>query len=671
MTHELPVLRELVILAGCSLAVILLFHRLRLPAVVGFLVTGVLIGPGGLSLVREPRTIETLAQIGVVLLLFTVGLEFSLADLIRLGRRAAVAGALQVAGTMAAIAGLLALFHVPWGQGLFLGALVSLSSTAVVLKLLTDRTELQAPHGRLAAGVLLFQDLAVVPLALAVPFLASWKGGGEAPPFDAGDLLRFVATIAAVALGFLAARRWVPWLLQRASRARQREAFLAGVVVVVLGSAYLTHVAGLSLALGAFLAGLVLAESELRSQVIADILPFRDSFSSVFFISMGMLLLPREALAQPGLVTGATLGMVSFKAALGVLACRIAGYPWRVAVAAGLCLSQVGEFSFVLAGSGAASGLMPEPWGQAFYAGAVFSLILTPWLVAGAPQWALRAEMALRRAHPRPALPVSDPEGAQASPLLSDHVVVAGFGLNGRNVARVLRAVRISHLVLDLTTDGAAAASAEGSPALVGDATQPGILRHAGVARARVLVLALSDPIATRHACRLARQMNPHVFVVVRTRYVAQIDELYQAGANLVIPEEFETSIEIFIAVLREFHVPNNIVQAQVELLRRERYSLLRGRKLPGSVVEQLDAILTEGTTETLLLLQHSPAVGTTLAEVGLRDEPSCSVVAVVRGGTAISQPQEDFRLRVGDTIVITGTHAGIDAVMERLAPRA
>jgi len=248
-------------------------------------------------------------------------------------------------------------------------------------------------------------------------------------------------------------------------------------------------------------------------------------------------------------------------------------------------------------------------------------------------------------------------------------VIIAGFGLNGRNLARVLRAVRLPHIVLDLAPENLALCAAEGSRSLLGDATRPEVLRQAGVRRARVLVLALSDPVATKHASRIASSMNSRLFIVVRTRYVAEIDDLYAAGANLVIPEEFETSIEIFTAVLREFHVPHNIVQAQIELLRQENYSLLRGRRLPGSVVEQLDSILLRGTTETVLLLQHSPAVGRTLEEAGLIGDAGCTVVAVVRGGSAVTTFDADFRLRVGDTLVLTGPHAEIDAMLDRLRP--
>jgi CPA2 family monovalent cation:H+ antiporter-2 len=669
--HELPVLRELALLAGVSLAVILLFRRIKLPPVVGFLFTGVLLGPGGFGLIRDPETISTLAEIGVVLLLFTVGLEFSLGDLKKLGARAALAGALQVGLTAAVVAVLLLVAGVHPARAIFFGILLAPSSTALVFRLLTDRGELASPHGKLLTAVLLVQDLAVVAMAMLLPVLGEWAGGaGRSGPPVAADALRAGMTIVLAVLAFLMARRIVPWLIDRASRGRSSETFLAAVILIVLGSAVASQAAGLSLALGAFLAGLVLAESELRSQVIADILPFRDTFSSVFFISIGMLLVPRTVIDQPLWVLAATIGMVAWKFVAAALAGRLSGAPWRTAVAAGLGLAHVGEFSFVLAQSGAPAGLLPAPWGQYFLAGAVFSIMVTPWLVGHAPDWALRFELLVRSWRPEKSVPGQEVEASPQSTLLSDHVVIAGFGLNGQNVARVLRATRIAHVVLDMAPEAIARCALEGSPAIIGNATQTEILRRAGVARARVMVVALSDPFASRHATQLARAANPHVFILVRTRAVSEIDGLYQAGASLVIPEEFETSIEIFTSVLREYHVPNNIVDAQVMLLRQERYSLLRGQKLPRSVIEQLDAVLTRGTTEAVVLLHHSPAIGKTLWETGLLDHEGVTLIAIVRGGHAMVDFDPQLELRVGDTLVVTGNHSAIDGVMQKLEPQ-
>ncbi len=667
MSETLPVLRELVLLATLSLAVSLVFGRLRLPAVMGFILTGALIGPGGFGLIEDPRTIHALAEIGVVLLLFTVGLEFSLADLRALGLRTALAGTLQILFTALLIAPWLTLAGLHPAQAAFFGFAAAISSTTLLLKVTADRGELHAPHGRLLMGVSLVQDLSLVPLTLLTPALAGWaqgrltlSGGGE-------WVLHALFGTAAAALVLYAAWRWLPWLLGQASHTRSREVFLASIALVVLGSAYLSDVAGLSLALGAFLAGLMLAGSEVSSQVAADLLPFRDTLSSVFFLSIGMLFSPAALAGHVGLAVAVTLGVITLKFVAALLGARLAGIGAPVALAAAFGLAHVGEFAFVLVQTGGA--LLPGDWGQVFVASALFSLLLGPFLAGSASRWAATF-------YSRPGTTRSRAEAERSlapTPAESEwrnHVVIAGFGLNGRNLARVLRAVRIPHVVVDQAPDKVAACGAQGSPALLGNAAQPEILEGTGIGRARALVLALSDPVATRHATRLARQLHPGLFIVVRTRYVHEVDHFYDVGANVVIPEEFETSIEIFTVVLRQFHVPANIVDAQVKLLRRERYSVLRGQKLPGSVVEQLDEILAQGTTETARVLQQSPAVGRTLSELGLDPGgPGCRVVAVVRGGRATTAIDADFKLQAGDTLVLLGAHREIDEALERLAP--
>ena len=683
MPHEFTIRRELALLAGLSLAVNLVLRRLRVPPVIGFLLTGILIGPAALGLVHEPETVSALAEIGVVLLLFAIGLEFSVADLRKLGRRVFVAGALQVIGTAAGATVILLLLGATPARAVFFGLLVAPSSTALVFRLLTDRGELQAPHGRLLTGMLLFQDLAVVPMVLLVPALAAWGNpsvsgaglgiGGSAGAEMAGGalevVLRGLITAALVGVAFLAARRAVPWLVERSARTKSRETFLSAVLLVVVGSAWLSQAAGLSLALGAFLAGLVLAESAHRSQIHADILPFRDTFLSLFFISIGMLLSPRTVLEHPLEVAAVTAGMVAWKLVAAALAGRYSGHPWRVAFAAALGVAHLGEFSFVLSQAATPVGLLPAPFDQFFLAGAVFSMMLTPWFVSSAPRWSLAVEMRLRSLREVSHLPGSPHAETPQSQLLRDHVVIAGFGLNGRNLARVMRAVHIAHVVVDMDSEAIAAAAADGSGGIVGNVTQPEIQKQVGITRARVLVLALSDPFASRHAARVARQLAPHVFTLVRTRSIEEIDALYEAGANLVIPEEFETSIEIFTAVLREYHVPTNVVDAQVMLLRQERYSLLRGRRLPQNVIEQLDAILTQGTTEAVVVLHHSPVVGQVLWETGLLDEEHVKLIAIVRGGNVFKDIDPQLEIRIGDTLVITGDHGSIDRVMEKLVP--
>lgn len=684
MGHGAGFLRDALLLAGVSLVVLAFFQRLRLPAAAGFIVSGILIGPAGFGLIAGPGELETVAELGVTLLLFTVGLEFSLADLRRLGKAALVGGGLQAIGTAILVAGVLAAFGVHPARALFFGILAALSSTALVFKLLAERGDLSAPHGRWSAAVLLFQDLMVIPFAIALPYLAKWHGGGIASHSgESGSPLVLLLLVVA----FVVAWRAVPWMVRQAARSDSREAFLFGIILVALGSAYLTGLAGLSPALGAFVAGLALARSELRDQIAADVLPLRDAFSSVFFISVGMMVERSVVLSAPLQVLGGGVGLMLVKAIAAILALRVAGATWRVSIAAGITLAQVGEFAFVLAKSQGAEDLL-GPYGRPlFIAAAVVSLLLTPLLVAWAPGWALALDVLLERKRPiRSTVPdgaeaIGGDPGAPHSRLLSAHVVIAGYGLNGRNLARVLRAVHVPHLVVDLVPENTLIADREGSPWLIGDVTQGFILKHAGILRARVLVLALSDPTATRHACRMARSLAPDLFIIVRTRYVGEIDELFRLGANQVIPEEFETSIEIFTATLRHLHVPMNVIDAQVRLLREERYSLLRGMKLPSSVIEQLETLLQEGTCDTFVVLQHSPAVGRPLWDLGLLDlhaDPAAArrgaagarLIALVRAGSVIPAPAPDLVVHVGDMLVLAGTHAQMDRTFHQLHPR-
>ena len=669
MNDPLPILRELVLLAGLSLGVSLLFGRLRLPAVMGFIVAGAIIGPGGLRLIEDPQTIHTLGEIGVVLLLFTVGLEFSLADLRALGARVAFAGLLQILLTALLLAPLLVLFGLHPAQAVFFGFAAAISSTTLLLKITADRGELLAPHGRLLMGVSLVQDLSLVPLTLMIPLLAGWARGGLTLGVRAEGILHALFGTVAAGLVIYAAWRWMPWLLGQASRTRSREVFLAGIALVVLGSAYLSHQAGLSLALGAFLAGLMLAGSDVSSQVAADLLPFRDTLSSVFFLSIGMLFEPAALAHNPWRVIGVTVMVIALKFVAALGGARLSGISAPIALAAAFGLAHVGEFAFVLVRSGTSAGLLGGEWGQVFVASALISLLIGPLFAGAASRWATAFYSRPGQRTTRAQVEHSLAAGA-ATASLRKHVIIAGFGLNGSNLAQVLRTVHIPHLVVDQAPEKVAAAGAQGSPSLLGNAAQPEILERAGITTARALVVALSDPVPTRHATRLARQLHPGVYIVVRTRSVREVDSFYDVGADIVIPEEFETSIEIFSTVLRQFHIPANIIQAQITLLRRERYSVLRGHKLSGEIIEQLDEILAQGTTETARILQQSPAVGRSLAELALDPAGSgCRVVAVVRDGEAMTTFDATLRVAIGDTLVLTGAHREIDAALERLAP--
>ncbi|HXG52091.1 MAG TPA: cation:proton antiporter [candidate division Zixibacteria bacterium] len=659
---DLDVFKELLIVLAATLAIVFVFHKLRLSSIVGFLLTGVIIGPHALGLIKSVAQVELLAEIGVVLLLFTIGVEFSLETIFLSARRLLWAGTLQVLLTVAAVAAVARLFGAPLEVGIFYGFLVSLSSTAIVLRIYNERGETHSIQGRLAAGILLLQDLCIIPMALLVPVLGRAAGGSLAEVGRASAV-----AVAALAVMVLAARRLLPFLLHQVARLRNREIFVLFVVFVCLGTAWLASASGLSLALGALVAGLVISESELSHQVVADVLPLRDCFSGIFFISVGMLLnlgfLTREL--APALVE--LLLLVAIKTVVVFVVFWRLYRSVRLGIVLGLSLAQVGEFSFILAKAGMAYSLLTPESEQIFLAASILSMMATPFLIQSVHGLAFGLEQALGRAARRPRV---EGEAAGDRPE-QGHVIVVGYGLNGQNLARVLKEVGIPYTVLEMNPDLVRSARAAGEPIVFGDGTRPEILREVGIERARVVVVAISDPAATARVVSQARRLRPDVYLIVRTRYVAEIEHLYQLGADQVIPEEFETSVEIFARVLQEYHVPRNVISLQVDLIRKEHYGTLRGLRLQGRRLDELSDFLAGTTTDIVSILEGSPAAGRSLGELDLRKRTGALVIAVVRDGKPCEGVGPDFVLAVGDRLVLSGPHQALDDAVRALNPPA
>jgi CPA2 family monovalent cation:H+ antiporter-2 len=654
---SLDVLQQLVLLLAASVVIIFVSHKIKLPPVVGFLLTGILIGPGGFSLVKDTRTVDVLAEIGVVMLLFMIGLEFTLDRLKRIQRYFWVGGGLQVVLTTSAAVFVLVLLRVPVKEAVFYGFLVSLSSTAVVLKILADRNETDTPQGRISLGILIFQDMAIVPMIALVPVLASVRA---ASPM--AIVTRFLLSAGAIAAVFAIARFLMPRILHLVVRTRIREIFLIACLFICLGMALLTSSLGLSLALGAFLAGVVISESDYSHQVVSDILPFRDVFNSLFFISIGMLLHTGDVWHSRVVVSGLVLSILLLKAVIVFLTIRILGYDSRVAVLTGLALAQVGEFSFVLAGVGRANGLMPENVFQVFLASSILTILATPFLIQVSPVLATRKE--------KPSAGTSrSPEGeGEAGRVLKDHVIVAGYGLNGRNLAHVLKEAGVGYIIVELNPESVRAAAERGDPFIFGDASSRTILREAGVERARAVVFAISDPATTRRGVRAVREIRGEIFIVVRTRYASEIDELYRLGADEVIPEEFETSVEIFTRVLERFHIPRNIIDAQVKVIRNECYGILRGTcEAFKPTTERVSDLLSAGTADSYYITKGSWPIGKTLGAVDLRNKTGATVIAVVRGEESFTSPGAEFTIEAGDTLVLVASHRDMNTAFQFL----
>ncbi len=564
---EIGWLRDLVILFGIAAAVVLLCHRLRIPGIVGFLLAGVAAGPAGLGVIHEQRSVEVLAEIGVVLLLFSIGIEFSLENLLRIRTALLLGGGLQVVLTTV-IVGAIAVFEldVSVSEGTLLGMLIALSSTAIVLKLLSQRAEVESPHGRIALGILIFQDLCVVPMMLLVPFLA----GGTAS--SVAILATFGKAAAMVALSLVLGKYVVPWFLERVVRTRSRELFLLVVLLVCLGTAWASAAAGLSLALGAFIAGLVVSQSEYSHQALGEIIPLRDVFSSVFLMSIGMLL-ERSVLGDAWSLGIVVLIVIGVKAHIVLFVTLLLRYPFRTGLIAGLGLAQIGEFSFVLARKGLQEQVLAPPRYQLFLAASIVTMLLAPVLLKLAPALAEKLYPFLPRR-----LRASFWGLVGAPPAeLRDHVVIVGYGLNGKNLARVLGKVGVRYLVIEMNPETVARERRLGTAIVYGDASSRDILELAQVRAARVLVVVVSDPSAIRRIVWTARQLHPGLHIIVRTRFLGEVQPLLDLGANEVVPEEFETSLEIFSRTLRHLLVPRDTVERFVLEARADAYGVLRG----------------------------------------------------------------------------------------------
>ena len=657
------VLANLLVIFTASIAVVFVFHQFRLPSIAGFLVAGALIGPYGLNLISDIETVRALAEIGIVLLLFTIGIEFSLVHLVSMRRLMFLAAPIQVGGVLciawlgAMLAGL------SWQQGIFWGFLFSLSSTAIVLKTLAERGDSDSIHGRATIGILVFQDLAVVPMMLLTPIL-----GGQSDGSALAILLTLGESVLVVALVIAASWYLVPKVLGHIVRSRSRELFLLTIIVSCLGIAWLSSLGGLSLALGAFIAGLVISESEYSHQAMAEVLPFRDSFNSLFFVSIGILMDWRVLFSHPLPVAGLLAAVLLVKFVAGAGAVLLAEVPLRSAIMVGIALAQVGEFSFLLAQQGQESGFLRGDPYQIFLAVSVLSMIVTPFLMQWSPHLARRAEAWQRLRHwlpSRTTAHVLRTEGKQIR--MKDHVIIVGYGLNGRNLARVLGETEIPYLALDLDGDIVSREAKHGVPVYYGDGTNPNVLRHMKVEDAKVLVVAISDPFITRRAVQVAKGLNPKLHVVVRTRYLRELEELHQLGADDVVPEEFETSIEIFSLVLQTYKLPQSFVMQMVTQVRHEGYALLRRSELPELEHHLRGGTLADAAVETCRIDDDSPVQGKTLAEIALPSRTGASVIAWTHAGVTQANPSENTRLMAGDIVVLLGSRVQIRQAMELL----
>jgi CPA2 family monovalent cation:H+ antiporter-2 len=657
--HQPQILNELLVVYAVAGVVVYTFHRLRAPSLIGLLLGGVIVGPYGLGLISNVEAVEVLAEIGVVILLFTIGLELSLSKVFSLAPTMLSVGLPQVLGSI----GLTALLTYPYledsRQAIFAGMLVMMSSTAVVMKLISDRGEIDSPYGRVGVAVLLLQDLLVAVCMISLPLLSKVADGHANPVIDLTKGLLVVAFV------LLAIRIAFPRIMFQMLATRNRELFLISIIVACVGSAGMTAWAGLSLALGAFLAGLGLSDSEYAHQTLAEVLPFRDTLSSLFFISVGMLLDIQFVAAHAGFIVLVVLSVLVIKFLVVALPLWLARHPMRTVILGGFSLAQVGEFSFILASRGLSEfGLLSKEDYQLFLAAAVITMAITPLLIAIGPSIADRWFVGGTgtKLPPEHFDPIADD-------CRRGHVIIAGFGLNGRNVARVMKDLSLPYVVVEMNPLTVRHERAQGESIVLGDCSRPALLEHVQVKDARALVVVISDPAVSRRTVRIARQINKALHIIVRTRYVSEVNELRQLGANEIIPEEFETSVEIFARVLQRFLIPRNEILDIIDRVRSDHYDVLRrGQETLGRIELPIE-ILSDVQTATCRVRENSPVIGKTLADLQFRQTTGASVIAIRRLGQIDANPHADYVLGERDILIMVGSGSQLDRAVRTIDP--
>ncbi|MDH4129003.1 MAG: cation:proton antiporter, partial [Spirochaetota bacterium] len=543
---ETPLLKDIIIIFGLSVLILFVFHRIRLPAIVGFLFTGILVGPYGLGLIQAIKDVESLAEVGVVLLLFIVGIEFSLKKLIQIKRSILIGGSTQVLLTIL----LTSFFAIQLGINIkiaiFIGFLLSLSSTAIVLKYIQDKREIDTPHGRTTLAILIFQDIIFVPMMLIIPILS-----GTDENIFKSLLLLLAKGISIIFLMYVCIKWLIPKVLHYIILTRSRELFIFSVLSICFAMSWFTHILGLSFALGGFLAGLIISETEYGHHAISNVLSFRDILTSLFFISVGMLFDINFLLNEPLIIISLTASIVIIKSIVSIIASATIGYPLRTNVLVGLSISQIGEFSFVLIASGVQHKLIS-------HGGNIYNYILSiTILTMTITPFIMKLSLPLSKAVLRLGLPkkllhgwyTTKHEELKAESL-RDHLVIIGFAVNGKNLAKAAKLAKIPYVIIEMNPETVKKERAKGEPIYFGDASYELILEQVNCEMAKVVVVAISDFEATERIITTIRKLYPDIYIIARTHFFQDMLALYKLGADDVIPQEYETSVEIFARVM-------------------------------------------------------------------------------------------------------------------------
>ena len=679
MVTQTDLLMAVVIVLACAVGVLFISKKIHIPFIIGYFITGIIVGPFGLHLITEEQ-VSVLAELGIILLMFTIGLEISLKNLLSMKKVVLIGGGLQVVVTTALIWLALQLAGLPSNTSLFLGMMVSASSTAIVLNIYQTKGQMSTKNGKIALGILIFQDLAVIPMMMLAPILA-----GPADTDLLGTVLNFLIGMGMLGAILLAAIYLVPKFLQRVALTRSSELFIISIVTICLGIAWLMSLNGVSLTLGAFLAGVAISESDYSHEVIGQIMPIRDLLTSFFFVSIGMLLNLSFLAHHLFFLLILAAALIAVKIVVSFVSIKAIGIATSVAFLSAFGLSQIGEFSFILGATGYSSGILSDNMYQIFLAVSIMTMIMTPTMIGIAPKFVDRF------------FPAPIPEGAGYSgavdggedELPSGHVIIVGYGLTGHYVAKALKKVDIPYLILELNPETVATEKKLGENIIYGDASREGILEFSGIQKAQTIVVSIPQMDTTKAIVTTARRMNPKIGIITRSRYIAETAELYRLGADEVIVDEKEAALQIFHRILSNQQVPvqdfdlyakqarNEIYDKYIEMpinsnlklnSKGGRFDIVRMR------AKQANETLSknESRVEQIRVEKGAKIAGKRISDVQLRKNYGVSVIAVRCAGKvdAVVSPDGDTILNEGDTAVVIGDRDAIASMMVLFAEK-
>lgn len=644
MEMDLSLLIDIAIIFALSTVVNYLFTKIKVPTIIGYLFTGVIAGPYAMGLINELHSIEIMAEIGVVLLMFTIGLEFSINHLFKIRKVVFIGGFMQLLLTAGITMLLARLYSVPWPGALFIGFLTALSSTAVVLKLMQERSEITSNYGRTVVGILIFQDIILIPLLLFTPML-----GGETGNQSHELLLLLGKTVLLLALVYVGNRWLMPKVLQLIAHTKNQELFMMSIFVICLSVALLTGQMGISLAFGAFLAGLMISDSEYSHNAFGHLIPFKDTFTSFFFVSIGMLLNLGFVAENPWMVFGTVILVLALKTIIAGGTAFVLGHTFRGTVMVGFALCQVGEFSFILAQTGMRYQLISDEYYQLFLAVAIISMSVTPILMMVSRRV---ATLLLRLPLPDYLVNGLFPLPQVEIPAMKNHAIFIGKDSRSVNLSSMANHIKMPYVSIIFDPGLVKKLQERGESVIYGDAINEPILEKAHVETADIVVISVGNLITAMGIIEKLRKLNPSVYIIVRTKYVADVDELYKNGANEVIPEEFETAIDLFEKVLTKRLVPQREINRIKGKIRDDHYGMFRDDSDDSN---QIFKELPNLDIVALKVREEAPTIGKTIKEIDFRKTHGVTLIAILRDDKLMEHPGASCPLEQGDIVYIMG----------------